>query len=174
MSAIKKLINLKPIDLQIIKIEKLNKMLENQCNDLAIRSFSAIYKQAWNNTFKQKAIAGFQNYLEQFKNNPQDWIFLITQCDTILSGWALFYIDKQKQRVIIEHLSIDPQFWRKGLGKKLIFSLIDYYPKIKSFAVVTRTINNISPKFYTSLGFIKTDFSIAGYTEPMQGYELFL
>lgn|GEM_PF-4705986 len=147
-------------------------VLENELKTVYLQSFNTVYKEYWTNELESAVLSSFDTYISKFKRS-QDIFLIVTLLDTTVSGWALFYIEHESERAILELICVAPEHWRKGLGKRLIASIKTYYPTIKSIAVVSRKINIITPQFYQSLGFKKTNFMLPEYnTEDVQGYEL--
>lgn len=130
-------------------------------------AFNGIYgKNNWENMFEY--------YIGQFKESNDMMLYIALQNDH-MAAWALFKHDNES--AILELLCVDPDFWRHGIGKKLVFAIRDYVPTINHIALVTRTVNRISPHFYESLGFKKTAFTLPEYSsmaDQIQGYEWFL
>lgn len=134
------------------------------------KSFNEVYRSHWSMEFEEAVLGSFNTYIERLKQS-NDMVLVMATMDDALSGWILFY--KEQQRAIVELICISPEYQRKGLGKKLIFSIRECWPEVTSIAVVTRKINLISPLFYESLGFRKTNFMLPEYNPAdMQGYEL--
>jgi ribosomal protein S18 acetylase RimI-like enzyme len=145
---------------------------EHALKNLYSKAFYAVYEEHWSRELNESILEVFTTYINRF-NNSSDMLLVLAQEDSNIIGWVLFYIEKQN--AIVELICVDPAHWRKGIGKSLLFSIKEYYPTIKSLAVITRKINNITPKFYESLGFKKSNFMLPEYkTEDMQGYELIL
>jgi N-acetylglutamate synthase-like GNAT family acetyltransferase len=141
--------------------------IEAHLKTIYLNAFSAVYKDYWSLEFEKKSIKYCNGHLEKFKTSND--MFLITILDhNALAGWALF--QTEGLRAILEIICVDPVHWQKGLGKKLVFSIRTFCPKINTIIVFTRTINTISPLFYESLGFKKTDFSLPEYSKD-QGFE---
>lgn len=145
---------------------------EHALKNIYAKSFYTVYEEHWSHELNESILEGFATYISRFKNS-NDMLLALAQEDSNIIGWVLFYIEKQN--AIVELICVDPAHWRKGIGKSLIFSIKEYCPTIKRLAVVTRKINSITPKFYESLGFKKSNFMLPEYkTEDMQGYELIL
>jgi ribosomal protein S18 acetylase RimI-like enzyme len=158
--------------LQILKANDLidNPQLELNLKAVYFKSFSEVYRSHWSMEFEEVVLEGFTTYIERFKQS-NDMALVVATMDNVLAGWILFY--KEQERAIVELICISPEHQRKGLGKKLIFSIRECWPEVTNLAVVTRRINVISPLFYESLGFRKTNFMLPEYSPAdVQGYEL--
>lgn len=134
-------------------------------------AFHTVYIKDWDAKIEQEQNYVFDNYICQFKTDPQ-MILFVAHKDDQLAGWALFKkIDEEN--AILEIICISPKFWRQGIGKKLVFAICDLYPSICHLSLITRKINPISPQFYETLGFKKTDFSLPEYQgfDSLQGFE---
>jgi GNAT superfamily N-acetyltransferase len=96
---------------------------------------------------------------------------LVVEKNDQVAGWTLLLCNEQS--VIIDIMCVDPLFQKQGVGKALIGAIKEYFPEIRSIAVVTKKVNAVSPFFYERLGFVKTDFLYANHTsDEFQGYEL--
>lgn len=120
---------------------------------LYLRAFKEVYSDHWSAKLEAMIHEGFDTYITKFKHS-NDMVLVVAMKDGAIMGWALFY--KDQQRTILELISIDPQHWRKGIGKKLVLSIKEFCPEISNISVVTRKINALSPLFYESIGFCKT------------------
>lgn len=143
--------------------------VEKELKAIYLNAFREVYRSYWSVDFENDSLEFYSNYTNKFKTTFSR-VLIMASINTVPVGWALFY--KEEQRAIIELICVDSEHWQKGIGKKLIESLRDYYPEIIVISVVTQKINNVSPKFYKSLGFKKTNFSLPEYSiDRMQGYE---
>ncbi len=134
------------------------------------KSFNEVYRNHWSMEFEEEVLEGFNTYIERFKQS-NDMVLVVATMDDALAGWILF--QKEQQRAIVEIICISPEYQRKGLGKKLIFSFRECWSDLTNLAVLTRKINAFSPLFYESLGFRKTNFMLPEYNpSDVQGYEL--
>lgn len=142
---------------------------EAALKDTFVSAFKTIYKNEWDDRFQEYMLQIFSRYLERFKSTD-DMVLVVASNESALAGWALFC--HEDHHAIIELICVDPKFWRQGIGRKLVFSIQDYIPAIDHLAVVTRKANAMSPYFYESLGFKRTEFKLAEYhSEEMQGFE---
>ena len=144
--------------------------LELNLKSVYFKSFNEVYRSHWSMEFEEEVLEGFNTYIERFKQS-NDMMLVVALMDDALAGWILF--QKEQRRVIVEIICISPEYQRKGLGKKLIFSFRECWSEITNLAVLTRKINAFSPLFYESLGFRKTNFMLPEYNPAdVQGYEL--
>ncbi len=151
---------------------KKDRHLESALKEVFLSSFETVYKDEWTDQFKEYALQVFSRYIERFKTTD-DMILVMASNESSVAGWALF--DYHDQKAILELICVEPAFWRKGVGRKLVFSIRELLPDINHIAVVTRKANAISPHFYKSLGFKKTEFMLAEYEgQQMQGFEWLL
>lgn len=133
------------------------------------KAFKDVYKNVWSVELEEKVVATFDTYIKEWNINSN--MVLITEKENdMLRGWALFKINNDQ--AILELVCVDPEYCRRGIGKRLVFSILEHYPNISRIGVVTRKINTISPEFYPALGFQKTDFLLPEYNaDEIQGYE---
>ena len=154
------------ITLHVTRIDQIN---EPALKNVYFNAFKTVYANDWDAHLEQKVCKIFEDYIEKFMNSS-DMILVTANQESNIVGWALFLKDDQK--AVLEILCIDPQVWRQGIGKKLVFSICDYFPEISHISLVTRKINVISPHFYEALGFKKTNLELPEYISgEMQGYE---
>jgi ribosomal protein S18 acetylase RimI-like enzyme len=135
-----------------------------------LQSFSHVYKDYWTESFRQSFIHHFDTYFETLKKNEH--IFLVVaKKNARIAGWMLVLC--HEQLAIIDMICVDPVFQQQGIGTSLVFSIKNYVPHLRSIAVVTKKINAVSPLFYETLGFVKTNFLHADYrADEVQGYQL--
>lgn len=163
-------------DLTIVDVADANPALIQDLKNIFMEAFHAVYstdEKDWDAEFEQKTAHIFKRYMHEYQTQVGSSWFLVTATqDGQIAGWALFKrVDDSS--AILEILCIRPSYWRKGIGKKLVFSICDLNPGISHIALMTRRINPISPHFYESLGFKKTNFCLPEYAEfeNLQGYE---
>lgn len=143
--------------------------LEQNLNRVYLDAFQSVYTTDWTPELEEKVVSIFKSYIEQFKQH-NTMLLVAAHKDSEIVGWALF--NKENDNAVLEILCISPQSWRQGIGRKLVFSICDYFPEVSHIALLTRKINAISPHFYEGIGFKKTDFMLPEYrNENMQGFE---
>lgn len=144
--------------------------LESTLQKIFLNAFSTAYKSCWSEIEKSQ-LDFYADTIALFKKE-KNMLLIVAQTGLTVAGWALFH-KNNKHEVRLEVICIDPAFWRQGLGKKLVFSIIKYWSDVTTIVVSTRMINTLSPQFYESLGFKKT----AGITtseyapEGLQNFE---
>ncbi len=159
------------ISLKMLSREEFSTNLDFQAalKSIYINAFSKAYKDYWTPEFETEFKQYCDSSLEESKSNP-DMVLITIYLNNTVAGWALFHV--KGSRAILRIICVDPAFQKKGLGKKLVFSIQAICPTIKTIIVFTYLINRDSPLFYESIGFIKTDLMLPEYVEfNMQGFE---
>jgi len=162
----------KPITIQWITPSELTKLKKtNEFNNVYWSAFKAVYKDYITEEFLNNLNEILNAELESFKENKEKMFLCIAQRDKVIVGFVLFEkIDKTT--VSLELIAVDPTCWRQGVGKRLVFSILDKDSNVKNIKLVSYKINKNSPKFYKGLGFKETDYMHSGYNpEEFQGYE---
>lgn len=117
------------------KIQKIayNNFNQSRFNlDKKLKKKSKLIKSEWVNNY--------------FKKKRGDALFLIEN-NKVIAGFVLLIFNKQN--LIIDLITIDLKYQRKGLGIKLINFLQDfYYKRFKKIIVGTQSNNKASLKFY--------------------------
>jgi N-acetylglutamate synthase-like GNAT family acetyltransferase len=145
--------------------------LESPLYDLYINSFHNVYREFWSDEFKDFMQKNFNHYFEKFKSTDS-MTLVIAERDRDMCGWMLYDYDQETGQAIVELICVDTNVRRQGIGKRLISAIRGLAPAVKTISVVTKKINSISPHFYESLGFAKTNFMLPEYNaDLMQGYE---
>lgn len=110
--------------------------------------------------FRQKILPRF----------TQGHLIHIAQDQGTIIGFALF--EKWEEQVYyLAEMAIEPAYQRKGIGKKLIFSLFQKDPSAKKILLVTMKTNLKAQQFYQAIGFLASDFQHPDYPENFVGYE---
>jgi ribosomal protein S18 acetylase RimI-like enzyme len=99
----------------------------------------------------------------------EDPLVVLLNQDKII-GFALF--EKWgKSAYYLAEMAILPAYQRKGLGKKLTFSVFDKDPFIQKILLVTEIANTWAQAFYESIGFKRSCFVHPDYPIDFIGYE---
>ena len=88
-------------------------------------------------------------------------------------GFIAFYPTEIPGQIYFSQMSIDPSYWRRGLGTELIASVMREFPETDHFVLITRKINVVARKFWEHLGFTECCYMHEGYDSTKYiGYEL--
>lgn len=85
------------------------------------------------------------------KSNHVHWI--VAKSDGKVVGYASFNMEDAPQEVYIQLLCVDPAYQKQGIGKKLLYSILQQDQTIKKLSLVTRRVNSSAIAFYQRLGF---------------------
>lgn len=144
-------------------------IIEPALKKIYLNAFSTVYKDYWSEV-RSSQLDFYTDTIERFKKES-DMLLIVAQSNATIAGWALFHKNNNHE-VCLEAICIEPAYWRHGLGKKLVFSVLEYWHDITTIAVETRTINAHSSQFYQSLGFKKTSIKVTEYDpRGVQGFE---
>ena len=86
--------------------------------------------------------------LEEFSNCPNDF-FGFYEEQTLVS---VVEIKKEENSMHIQSLVVDPEFFRRGIARKLIEFVLQHYA-VKQFTVETGKDNGPARKLYENFGF---------------------
>ncbi|MBC7692294.1 MAG: GNAT family N-acetyltransferase [Methylotenera sp.] len=89
-----------------------------------------------------------------FKPERVQIIQRITQCNAEDAGFLI--VERQKDRIFLESLSLLPKFQNQGIGKLILKGLITEAEKSKAPITLLVLKANRARKLYDSLGFIQT------------------
>ncbi len=73
--------------------------------------------------------------------------------DRLLGGAIVFGDQSDKSSMYVGRIFIDPAFFRKGYGKKLMEELERSYPEVASWSLETPVWNRRTNSFYKKLGY---------------------
>ena len=86
-------------------------------------------------------------------------------------GFVGFKITEKEREIYISQLAVAPEFWKRGIGSHLVFSVFDQFEDAESLVVIPRKINSVARKFYKKLGFVESSYMHPGYNpERYIGY----
>ncbi len=114
--------------------------------------------------FQKKIMPRFENHIE----NKQ--LIRVTFDDEKIVGFAIFERWPQQSYYLAE-MAILPDYQRQGIGKKLVFSILDRDQGTKKIVLVTETANRSAQSFYEKIGFEKSLFEHPDYPENFVSYE---
>lgn len=89
--------------------------------------------------------------------------------DTII-GFALFEPWQDKAYYLAE-MAVARDYQKKGIGKKLVFSIFEKDLDANKIVLVTAKNNVQAQNFYKAIGFEQSDFTHPSYPERFVGYE---
>lgn len=136
-----------------------------------IRSFTSAYKdnQTIINDIKNilkidlstSLDTSFKKEENDFISNKSDVVFITAKNE---EGQTLGFVsfDREKNGIYIRRLAIDPEFSGKGLGKLLVFSILNIWDKSTKIQLVTRRANTNALNFYKKIGFDLSNFEHPG------------
>lgn len=146
-----------------------------QEKDVFVRSFMEAYKDF---TIEQLGIKDKLSFLNSaFDDVEAELVSGKTHVASVrLDGKVVAFISfkktEQADQLYISQLAIDPRYWKHGLGRQLVFSILSIYPNTRSLVTIPRRINQVAKSFYLKLGFKESDYMHPGY-DPKKyvGYE---
>jgi len=163
-----------PIALQWISDSNLG-----QEEEVFVSSFLEAYKNfseeqlKINKSKKEWLKNGFKAEQDEFEKENGKVFIVSAKKNSKVVGFASFNETESKGEVYIRQLAVAPEYWKQGIGKKLVFSINKKISNIKKYVLVTRRCNFGAKNFYTNLGFKEFEYQHEGL-DPKQyvGYEL--
>jgi ribosomal protein S18 acetylase RimI-like enzyme len=77
----------------------------------------------------------------------------------------------EEQSYYLAEMAVLPEYQRKGIGKQLVFSVLDKDQETRKILLVTEKDNSWSQAFYERIGFKPSSFQHPNYPENFIGYE---
>lgn len=77
-------------------------------------------------------------------------------------GYASFDVNDAMESYI-RYLAVDPSTQHKGIGKRLVYSIIEMFPQISRISLVTRKANLKAINFYKHIGFCESNDQHDGF-----------
>lgn len=140
-----------------------------------LNSFREAYQD---HSEKDLAVQDKQLFLEEaFSDLSEDYFsqkvqMIVAKKEEKVIGLVAFEPTEVKGQLYIDHMAVDPKYWNRGIGKGLILSILNQFPKVTSLVLITRRINDVARRFYQGLGFIEAPYMHEGYNpERYIGYE---
>lgn len=139
----------------------------NQEKEIFMDSFYEAYKNISLEALKIKDLkpfleSAFSDEFIDFDNKKDGTYFYHVVHKNEIVGYASFDMNDRQDSAYIRQLAVTPKFWSKGIGKKLVFAIINQFESIKHLSLVTRRVNTIGVEFYKHIGFKESSFSHEG------------
>ncbi|NGX63237.1 MAG: hypothetical protein KR126chlam6_00645 [Candidatus Anoxychlamydiales bacterium] len=100
------------------------------------------------------------------KNN----LFYVALDDDKIIGFAIF--EKwEKDSYYLCEMAINPSYQKRGIGKKLVFSIFDKDLTTQNILLVTKIDNLSAQGFYKAIGFKASSFQHPDYPKDFIGFE---
>lgn len=77
-------------------------------------------------------------------------------------GFASFDVT-DPERIYVMQMAVDPELQRSGIGRQLLFSILEEFRSVKHLNLITRRMNEQATAFYQRLGFNESEFMRKGY-----------
>ena len=86
-------------------------------------------------------------------------------------GFASFN-QEGNDAIYVRQMSVDPDYWRQGIAKALVFKAQEVLPQARKYVLMTRLVNTTAIGFYKALGFTQTSYLHDGLDPKLYvGYE---
>ena len=101
-------------------------------------------------------LSAFEDEEKDFRSKKANTIFLSAKT---LDGKTIGYtsFDKGTDAIYIRQLSVDPDYWKKGVGTVLICAIFNVWTHPTKLQLATRCANTRAISFYQKLGFTFSD-----------------
>ena len=87
-------------------------------------------------------------------------------------GFASFNPTDKAHQMYVGQLAVDPDFWRKGIGKELVFGIRRLQPDVQKIVAIGRRLNSIGKNFFLKIGFTECAYMHPDYdAKKYVGYE---
>jgi len=160
---------------EIITLEESTEDELLRCEEIFIDAFTLAYKDF---TLEMLGIDNLYHFLQAaFSDVYSDYQkgtskIICAKHEGRVIGFAGFSRTETPHEIYISQLAVDPHYWRRGIGKHLVFASLTLYEDAKSLVVIPRRINDIAKKFYYRLGFFECPYMHPGYdAKKYVGYE---
>ncbi len=86
-------------------------------------------------------------------------------------GFASFNLEGN-DTIYVRQMSVDPDHWKQGIGKALIYKAREVFSQARTYVLMTRHVNTNAINFYKKLGFKETTYLHEGLDpKKYMGYE---
>ena len=158
----------------ILSISKDNLIKEKE---LFIETFSEAYKNIPLNVLGVDSLdnflnAAFEDEEIDFARKKANTLFITAKDKSgKVVGFASF--DRNSDHIYSRQGAVHPSLSRSGLGKNLLFSVLNVFKDCYYLKLVARRVNNVSKNFCSKLGFVESSYIHEGLSpEKYIGYEL--
>lgn len=117
--------------------------------------------------------SAFADEYDRFEKHDQNEIIIVARGhDEEIVGYISFSPTEEEGTYYINQLAVAPTKGRRGLGKALVFHILEYRPTLKKLVLVTRRANRVAKDFYSKIGFTESSYTHEGL-DPVRyvGYE---
>ncbi|MES2273958.1 MAG: GNAT family N-acetyltransferase [Chlamydiota bacterium] len=145
-----------------------------------VDAFYQCYKEIPLDVLKLPASIDVKEWLESFVDDtldnlkkPESQLLLLSaKKNGIPAAYAVFDMNHFPDYVYLGELSVDPVFQHQGIGKQLVYAIVEQFPETKKIVLVTRKANFQACAFYPAIGFESSEYMQQGYNpELYTGFE---
>lgn len=160
---------------QVYTVEPTRERDLKECEEVFVHAFMEAYRDFSEEQLgiqdKQQFLkSAFADVYDDFNSGEQK-LLTVRSRDQVV-GFAGYKPTEIPGQIYLTQLSVEPDYWRCGIGTELIFSVFKIYDEVKSLVVIPRRINRVAREFYLHLGFTESSYMHPGY-DPKKyvGYE---
>jgi ribosomal protein S18 acetylase RimI-like enzyme len=146
-----------------------------ECEEVFVQAFTEAYKDF---SLEQLGIQDKLVFLHEAFADVYDDVQLglqklvVAKKEGKIIGFSGFKKTEKPNQIYISQLAIDPEHWKQGIGRQLVFSVFYLYENVESLVVIPRRINTVARGFYQKIGFSESSYMHPGYNpEKYMGYE---
>ena len=110
-------------------------------------------------TYLELANRAFRNVPNARTYGPTDLKVQNHRCGLALRGDQVvgaYELDLTEKTPRLDTLAIDPELWRQGLGRTLLFTVLDGLPRVPACDLTVSSVNLPAITLYESAGFVRT------------------
>jgi GNAT superfamily N-acetyltransferase len=105
----------------------------------------------------------FDTELSRYRAENFYWVQAFAEDKLV--GWATFE-SEPNEALYMDLLIVDPDEQGKGIGKYLVFSILEECPQVHSINILIRKLNAEGEKFYRQIGFTDVDYTRDNFVDP--------
>ncbi len=142
--------------------------------EVFINAFSEAYRDLYLDVDNKYELLknAFEDERNELNNDSKNIYCISAKKDNKVVGYASFEEGDNPYEVYIRQMAVDPSCWSRGIGRNIVFAILDKLPDTKKIVLITRSTNNIACTFYRTLGFKNSEYMHEGYDPNVyQGFE---
>ncbi len=136
-----------------------------EAQQLFIDTFHALYKdspQVQIPDLREWLREGFQDDMDTMLNDSKRYRWVVAKREGRTLGFAAF--DTQDpQGIYVMQMAVHPSLQGRGVGRQLLFSILNQFPDADQMVLITRRMNERSIAFYERFGFKRSRYMRPGY-----------
>ena len=128
--------------------------------DISYKTFDCQLINQVIKVYEKNGWTAYLDDLEKLKRSFENSLYVLGAFDNELLVGFIRCVGDGEHIVFIQDLIVDPDYYRKGIGKKLYSLASNHFKDVRTFLLITDADDTRSNSFYKAMGMVENNFTM--------------